>query len=127
MLTDAEFAKEQIRLQYVLRVCRYAEFITHSRSELDEKNGYRHGVSAQCYVPLHKISADGAVSFRNAMSAHVANAKAEGSLAPGIAQQYDLQLEALSDESRPDLQILQFPGFVTFLNCEYFPCSASLQ
>ena len=70
------------------------------------------------YVPLTAVSAAYASHFYRDAKAYVERAKKAGSLPPGRAEQYDLQLATLKDESIPDLEICHVPGFLTFLACE---------
>ena len=79
---------------------------------------YRTGISAASYVSVPTVSPESAESFYKMAEAYVAQAKEDGSLPPGRAEQYDIQLATLKYECIPDLELVNFTGFITFLACK---------
>ncbi|KAI0925678.1 hypothetical protein AcV5_008351 [Taiwanofungus camphoratus] len=94
---DPELAKEQTRLQ-----------------GLNQNNMHRHGFAALCYLPLSVANPDEAPPIIEGIEAHVDHLKKSRRLPPGLAEQYDIQLRMLKDDSLPDTELLAYAGFMTF-------------
>ncbi|KAH9927654.1 GMC oxidoreductase [Fomitopsis serialis] len=65
--------------------------------DLDKENVYRLGITAFGYVPIEEK-------------------KESGTLPPGLAEQWDIQLRVLKDATLPDVEVIGFPGWLTFLS-----------
>ncbi|KAH9928307.1 GMC oxidoreductase [Fomitopsis serialis] len=99
LFRNPEFAKEQVSLQ-----------------DLDKENLHRLGITAFGYVPLQLASPNGAPSIVEKMTAYVEEKKQSGTLPPGLAEQWDIQLRVLKDATLPDMETLAFPGWLTFIS-----------
>lgn len=76
-------------------------------------NLWRCNITPFIYIPLslsdpakHKEIVDG-------VTKHIDEQKAKGTLPPGLAEQYDIQLRTLKDDTVPDMEALGFPGWIT--------------
>ncbi|KAH8099870.1 GMC oxidoreductase [Cristinia sonorae] len=96
---DPEFAKLQLRLH-----------------ELGQKNRHQFGISSFAYFPFTTADPEAAKSFHQRVEDFIVEAKQSGTLPPGLAEQYDIQLRILKDDSVPDMEIVGFPGFLSFLS-----------
>lgn len=81
---------------------------------LNQNNMHRHGFAALCYLPLSVANPDEAPPIIEGIEAHVDHLKKSRRLPPGLAEQYDIQLRMLKDDSLPDTELLAYAGFMTF-------------
>ncbi|EMD37265.1 hypothetical protein CERSUDRAFT_105302 [Gelatoporia subvermispora B] len=96
-LRDPEFAREQVRLM-----------------ELGEPNLHRYAFNAFSYTSLSLVSPDEAESYIQRVNRRVQELKTTDRLPPGRAEQYEIQIRALKDNQNPDLQIVAYPGFLSY-------------
>ncbi|KZT72989.1 GMC oxidoreductase [Daedalea quercina L-15889] len=99
LFRNPEFAKEQVRLQ-----------------DLDQENLHRLGITAFGYVPLQLASPNGSLDIVDKMTAYVEEKKKSGALPPGLAEQWDIQLRVLKDPTLPDVEVIAFPAWLTFVS-----------
>ncbi|TFY63799.1 hypothetical protein EVJ58_g3033 [Rhodofomes roseus] len=99
LFRNPEFAKEQVRLQ-----------------DLDKENMHRLGITAFGYAPLQLASPNGASSIVEKMTAYVEEKKQSGTLPPGLAEQWDIQLRVLKDSTLPDIEVIAFPAWLTHIS-----------
>ncbi|KAH9928320.1 GMC oxidoreductase [Fomitopsis serialis] len=99
LFRDPEFAKEQVRLH-----------------NLNEENLHRLGVNACIYTPIQTTSPNDASSIIERTEAFIEEKKRSGTLPPGLAEQWDIQLRILKDGSLPDIEAIIFPGWLTFIS-----------
>ncbi|TFY63801.1 hypothetical protein EVJ58_g3037 [Rhodofomes roseus] len=91
LLRNPEFAKEQLRLQ---QVC-----------------------SPSPLYPISLVSSpNDASSIIERTEAFVEEKKRSGKLPPGLAEQYDIQLRMLKDDTLPDIEAVILPGYLTFIS-----------
>ncbi|KAF8587124.1 GMC oxidoreductase [Ramaria rubella] len=74
------------------------------------------GVTSFAYFPLSAANHKKAPSLIAEVEREIEEQKKLGKLAPGLAEQLDIQLQNLKDDSIPDLEILAFPSFFTELS-----------
>ncbi|TCD63183.1 hypothetical protein EIP91_005880 [Steccherinum ochraceum] len=96
---NPEFAAEQAKLQ-----------------EQGQRNRHQFGITSFGYIPLSLANPEGAKSFHARVTEFVTEAKKSGKLRPGLAEQYDIQLRTLLDDTLPDMEVVGFPGFLTFIS-----------
>ena len=92
--------------------------------ELDQDNRHRHAISAFAYLPLSDIIPEYAESFSNRVEAWIDEQKKSAQLAPGLAEQLDIQLKILKDKNVPDVEFISFSGYLSFVS--KFPRTFSL-
>jgi hypothetical protein len=63
-------------------------------------------VPTMSYIPLSVANPKGFSAFVAKVETAIKEQKASGRLPAGLAEQYDLQLEALKDDTVPDIQII---------------------
>lgn len=80
-------------------------------SDRDEENLYRLGVNGCVYTPLQAVSPNGAADINKRAVAFVEEMKRSSTLPPGLAEQWDIQLRTLKDETLPDIESVVLPGF----------------
>ncbi|KAJ3512055.1 hypothetical protein NLJ89_g3742 [Agrocybe chaxingu] len=78
----------------------------------DGKGLFRTGITSFAYVPLAVANPNGAPAFYEKAAAEVEALKAKG-LHPGLAEQLDIQLDILRDETQPEFELVAFPAFFT--------------
>ncbi|KAF7797941.1 hypothetical protein EIP86_009148 [Pleurotus ostreatoroseus] len=103
ILQDPEFAKEQARLQ-----------------ELDKKNMHRMGITSISYHPLRELFPDYTDKYYEGVASTVADAKKSNTLAPGLEEQYNIQLQIQHNDA-PDFELIALPAFLTYLACNMPP------
>jgi hypothetical protein len=78
-------------------------------------------VPATAYIPLSAANPEGFSAFVAKVETAIKEQKASGQLPAGLAEQYDLQLEALKDDTVADIQILGIGLFDKFgQDCAHF-------
>lgn len=83
------------------------------------ENLHRLGITAFAYAPLQVASPDAALGIIGKMTAYVEEKKQSGTLPPGLAEQWDIQLRVLKDSTLPDTEVIGYPGFFKVaLGCE---------
>ena len=88
---------------------------------LDLENLHRLGITAFAYSPLQLASPHAASHIIEKLSAYVEEKKRSGSMPPGLAEQWDIQLRILQDSTLPDMEIIGYPGFFKVaLSCGSF-------
>jgi hypothetical protein len=70
---------------------------------------HRIGITSFAYLPLQSATSEAPVLIQKA-SESVDLLKSSGRLEPGQADILDKQIEALKDDTLPDLEIIAFPG-----------------
>ena len=88
---------------------------SHLIRSLGQKNRHQYGIGSYAYIPFSLANPEAAESFVARAEAFVAEAKKNGTLPPGLAEQYDIQLKHLKDDSLPDLEVFGFPGLPNYL------------
>ena len=73
------------------------------------------GVTSFAYLPLSVANPKDSTSLVSKASQVIKEQKASGKLPPGLAEQYDIQLATLKDDTLPDLELALFPAFITSL------------
>lgn len=68
-------------------------------------------MTAWTYYPLSFATPQSAARIIDEIEQKVTEMKRSGTLPPGRAEQYDVQLESLRDSRVPDCQSIVFPGF----------------
>jgi hypothetical protein len=68
-------------------------------------------MTAWTYYSLPFASPQGAAGIIEKIEDKVANLSRSGTLPPGLAEQYNVQLESIRDPNIPDCQSVVFPGF----------------
>ena len=76
------------------------------------KGMYRTGSSSFAYIPLSTVNPKEAPGLIDGLANKIDNAKRDGKLPPGLAEQYDLQLEVLRNGELPDVEVTVFPGYL---------------
>lgn len=74
------------------------------------KGIYRTGVTSFAYIPLSTTSPKEAPSLIEAVTKKIDDVKRDGKLPPGLAEQLDIQLEILRDDTLPDVEIVAVPS-----------------
>lgn len=77
---------------------------------------HRIGITSFAYIPISAAtSATEAQRLYQKAEAEVEKHKQAlgNKIPPGLAEQWDLQLKTLKDDSLPDLEFIAFPGFFT--------------
>lgn len=74
---------------------------------------YRVGITSFAYFPLSAANPTQAPSIIESVARQVAEAKKGGKLPPGLAEQYDIQLETLRSDTLPDLEVVGIPGHMS--------------
>jgi hypothetical protein len=70
---------------------------------------YRTGVTSFAYIPLTTASPDEAPDLLEGIAKKVEGAKRDGRLPPGLAEQFDIQLDVLRNDTLPDVEITAVP------------------
>ena len=70
----------------------------------------RSGVSSAAYFPLSATKWAELESWIERLEADVSARQENGQLAPGLEEQFRIQIDALRDDTIPDCEILCFPG-----------------
>lgn len=73
------------------------------------KGLYRTGITSYAFIPLAAISPKGALDLSNGVAEKIDNLKKDGKLPPGLAEQLDIQLENLRNDTLPDVEIIAAP------------------
>jgi len=68
-------------------------------------------ISSFAYVPLSFACPDSAPTVIKDIERKVEELKRSGTLPPGLAEQYDIQLRILRDPTLPDCQLIAYPGY----------------
>ena len=90
--------------------------------ELGLENLHRLGITAFAYPPLQLASPNSAPDIIQRMTAYVEEKKQRGTLPPGLAEQWDIQLRVLKDPTLPDMEVIGYPGFFKVA----FSCKSSM-
>lgn len=61
-------------------------------------------------MSLSTVNPKEAPGLIDGLANKIDNAKRDGKLPPGLAEQYDLQLEVLRNGELPDVEVAVFPG-----------------
>ncbi|KDQ52343.1 GMC oxidoreductase [Jaapia argillacea MUCL 33604] len=77
------------------------------------KGMYRLGITSFAYFPLSLANPSATPTLIASVERGITQAKRNPNLPPGLAEQWDIQLETLKDDTLPDLEIIAFPGFFT--------------
>ena len=72
---------------------------------------YRLGVNACVYAPLQVVSPNAASNIIERATAFVEEKRRSGTLPPGLAEQWNIQLRTLKDETLPDIECVALPGW----------------
>ncbi|KAF8492466.1 GMC oxidoreductase [Gautieria morchelliformis] len=100
-----------------LDLLRNPEFAAQqSKLHGEHKGMHGKGITAFSYFPLSVASPKEAPSVIAQASKFVEERKASGNLPAGLADQYDLQLAALRDDTLPDLEVAVMPSFFTTIS-----------
>ncbi|KAJ7636186.1 GMC oxidoreductase [Roridomyces roridus] len=67
------------------------------------------GITAFAYLPLTAATSNASALID--LAVEQVQTRCLGSLAPGLKEQLDLQLDALRDDTTPDFEVVAFPGF----------------
>lgn len=73
----------------------------------------RVGITSFAYIPLSTASPTQAPSIIEGVAKQVSEANDRGSLPPGLAEQYEIQLETLRNDTLPDLEVVAIPGHMS--------------
>jgi hypothetical protein len=73
------------------------------------KGIYRTGVTSYTYIPLSTINPKEAPGLVEGVAKKINDAKRDGKLPPGLAEQLDVQLEILRNDTLPDVEIVAVP------------------
>ncbi|KIM89884.1 GMC oxidoreductase [Piloderma croceum F 1598] len=73
------------------------------------KGLYRMGVTSFAYIPLSTTSPKEAPGLIEGVAQKINDAKRDGKLPPGLAEQLDVQLEILRNDTLPDVEIVAVP------------------
>lgn len=73
----------------------------------------RVGITSFAYFPLSTACPTQAPSIIEGVAKQVAEASDGGNLPPGLAEQYEIQLETLRNDTLPDLEVVAIPGHLT--------------
>jgi hypothetical protein len=79
----------------------------------EHKGMHGKGITAFSYFPLSVANPKEAPSLIAQAAEFIEEQKASGKLPAGLADQYDLQLAALRDDTLPDLEVALMPSFFT--------------
>lgn len=82
----------------------------------------RTGITSFAFFPLSAANPKEAPGFIASVAKKIEEAKKGGKLPPGLAEQLDIQLETLSSDTLPDLEVVVFPGYLQ-AGGEYRTCS----
>lgn len=93
LLFNPEFAKESIRLH------------------AEGKGTHRTGITAFAFLPLTSRAPEETSAAINELERDIKARIAKGEIPPALAKQYELQLEALKDNTHPDMELIAFPGY----------------
>jgi hypothetical protein len=81
------------------------------------KGAARIGATSFAFVPLSLANLEEAPALYEHVASRIKERKKGGSMPPGLAEQLEVQLAVLRDESLPDLEIILMPSFSPAL-CE---------
>jgi hypothetical protein len=73
---------------------------------------YRTGVTSFAYIPLTTASPDEAPDLLEGIAKKVEGAKRDGRLPPGLAEQFDIQLDVLRNDTLPDIEVVAVPCYL---------------
>jgi hypothetical protein len=76
------------------------------------KGTYRLGVTSFAYIPLSAISPKESPSLVEGVAQKIDDAKRDHKLPSGLAEQLDVQLEILRNDTLPDLEIVAVPCYL---------------
>lgn len=79
-------------------------------SSAEHKGMHGTGITSFAYMPLSVANPKEASSLIANAETMIANQKTSGNWPAGLAEQYDLQIATLKDNTIPDFQFLVFPG-----------------
>jgi hypothetical protein len=68
------------------------------------------GITSFSYIPIQVTNPKDASTIIAIASKSIEEQKASGKLPPGLAEQYDIQLEILKDATAPDFEVVGYPG-----------------
>ncbi|KAF9040114.1 GMC oxidoreductase [Panaeolus papilionaceus] len=80
---------------------------------IQRKGMHRVGITSFAYFPLSAADAAAASNMVQQLDEEIKSQKASSSLKPGLAEQLEIQLEILKDDTLPDIEIVAFPGLFT--------------
>jgi hypothetical protein len=109
-MLDPGYAAESLKLQYVTRSSLYLDLVPFYPCSAQGKGIHHLGWSTYAYFPLSVANPSGASAIVDKAAQAIADLK-KSPLPSGLAEQLDLQLAALRDDTVPDMEILMFPGF----------------
>ena len=75
---------------------------------------FRVGITSFAFFPLSTANPTQSAKIIDGVAKQVAELKKGGKLPPGLAEQYDIQLETLRSDTLPDLEIVAIPGHMSF-------------
>lgn len=81
---------------------------------------HRVGITSFAYFPLSAADAAAASNMVQQLDEEIKSQKASSSLKPGLAEQLEIQLEILKDDTLPDIEIVAFPGLFTGISSSSF-------
>jgi len=76
------------------------------------KGTYRMGITSFAYIPLSVTSPEEAPGLIEGVAKKIDDAKRDGKLPPGLAEQLDIQLEILRNDTVPDVEVVAVPSHV---------------
>jgi hypothetical protein len=71
---------------------------------------YRTGITSFAYIPLSITSPREAPGLIENVAKKINDAKSDGKLPPGLAEQLDIQLDILRNGALPDVEIVAVPS-----------------
>lgn len=75
----------------------------------EDKGLFRTGVKSFAFIPLSTVDPKGTPGLVERLANKIDVAKKNGTLPPGLAEQFDIQLETLKNDRIPDVEFLAFP------------------
>ena len=79
------------------------------------KGMYRIGITSFAFFPLSAANPTQAPNIIESVGKQIAEMKKGRKLPPGLAEQYDIQLEMLRSDTLPDLEIVAIPGHMSLV------------
>ncbi|KAL0952821.1 hypothetical protein HGRIS_007046 [Hohenbuehelia grisea] len=75
---------------------------------------HRLGFGTLLFAPFSQIAGDERAVLVNRLVENIEKRKNAGNIPPGLAEQWDMQLAALQDDTLPDAEVALYPGFFGF-------------
>jgi hypothetical protein len=72
-------------------------------------------VTSFAFLPLSLANPAGAHALYDHVATRIDDRRKDGGAPPGLAEQLDVQLSVLRDETLPDMEVILMPGFFSAL------------